>query len=199
MPTFVIPGLIPKKVTIENNFLQYGWKKFKYDDVTDFSFATVNYTFSYWFIPVYKSQRYYMKFFSNKKKINIHFSAKYYIGRRRKEYAFNELINYIHSAIEPAILEKIISNTLDKKEGLWIGKIFFNQDGCHKANGKNWDSVFWRGEESLTPMFFDNKLIIWRIKNGERKEFVEIPLDEPKVFLVEGLIKACKTKYGLGS
>jgi len=166
---------------------EYRGKFFYYAHITGMYFNSMKYSVN--FIPAY--QMYEFGIISGKEKVNIQFTAPFYIGNKKMGEAYVRLIELAVHYIEPVLVAKMVKEIFDQGKTVKIDGIEFSSTGYRKKKlFGGYSEVLWT-EPIYTPVFNEGYVHMFRDKAGKGVGFHSIPMKTENAVIIPSLVWAC--------
>ncbi|HNZ28531.1 MAG TPA: hypothetical protein PKJ42_00930 [Candidatus Goldiibacteriota bacterium] len=187
----LIPGFGRHGIIFNKDNLVYKEKTYYYSNLTSIYYRSEKMTVN--FIPVLYS--FYAGLRFGKEKIDIIFTAPFYIGAKKKEAVFFKLVTLLGEYVMPLLISNILRDIFENGKSAAIGNITFTKDGYSKKKlFGGTDSVMW-AEQVYLPVPHEGYIYVYKDKNGKAKVFKTLRMSTTNAVLLPELVQQAYNRF----
>lgn len=187
----LIPGFGRHAVIFNKDNLVYKEKTYYYSNLTSVFYHSEKMSVN--FIPVLYS--FYAGLRFGKEKIDIIFTAPFYINAKKKEAVFFKLVTLFGEYIMPLLISNIIKDIFENGKSVAVGNITFTKDGYSKKKlFGGTDSVLW-SEQVYLPVPHEGYIYVYKDKKGKAKVFKTLRMNTPNAVLLPELVQLAYNRF----
>ncbi len=191
-PVIKVPGrFFGGNMIFKKEGMQFRDRMYYYKNITGIFYNTVNLVVH----GIPSSQTYAYGIRSTDGKIDISFASVFYIGNKKLQDIYYQLILLSKQFVEPGIVGRMIKDIFERGNTVKIGGVHFTKKGYYKKKlFGGIKEVLW-GDRVYVPQMNEGYVFVYKDKNEKAEKFSTLSMQTENAVVLPELVQGCYDKF----